>query len=421
MATESAAGKEVDPGGTRVEDAPEGRIWNRTFITVFVANALVSIGLQMSNVLIGKYTDSLGATATLVGVVSSAFAWSAIVFKLFSGPTLDAFNRKYVVMAAISVIGFAFVGYGFAANVGQLISFRLLQGAGQAFTTTCFIAMAADSLPRKKMGTGLGFFALAAGISQMVGPVISLKVQEAFDYNIVFFLAAIVIAVALLAATQIKLEYRPAKKFSLSPKSIIAPEALVSASLLILLISCYCLVNPFLAIFAEGRGIGSDISYFFTIYAGVLFVSRPLSGKLADKFGYMVLVPMFGLFVAAFFLISLASALWMFLAASILFGFGYGGAQPVLQSMAMRMVPKSRRGAASSTNFIGSDIGNIVGPIVGGSIAHTFGYTAMWQLMPIALVAAAVLVIALRKVITRNIETAAQIDAAEPQVAVATA
>ena len=393
---------------TTAGDAPSGstapgRIWTRAFIAICVTNALVSVGLQMCNVLIGKYTDSLGATAALVGTVSSAFAWSAIVFKLLSAPTLDAFNRKRVVMFAILAIGIAFAGYGVSGSVPELLAFRLLQGAGQAFTTTCFIAMAADAPPREKMGTGLGFFALGAGVSQMIGPVISLKVSEAHGYSASFFIAAGVIVLALLSASRIRLEYRTTKRFSFALNNVFAREVLISAGLMFLLFSCYSLVNPFLAIHAGERGVGSDISYFFTVYAAILFLSRPLSGRLADRFGYIVLAPMLVVFIGAFFLISVAGSLWMFLLAAVLFGFGYGGCQPVLQSMAMRLARKDRRGAASSTNFIGSDLGNIVGPVVGGGLAQSFGYTAMWQGMTVALVAAVVVVVALRGTISRRI------------------
>ncbi|MFJ3384032.1 MULTISPECIES: MFS transporter [unclassified Curtobacterium] len=407
--TGNAHGQLPVPAATAEEEGsvpPEpSKIWNRAFIAIFATNVLVSIGLQMSNVLIGKYTDSLGATAAVVGIVSSAFAWSAIVFKLASAPALDAFNRKFIVLGAIIAIGVAFLGFGISGNVPELITFRLLQGAGQAFSTTAFIAMAADALPRERIGTGLGFFTLGAGVAQMVGPVISLKVAAAGSYDTAFFIAAGFVGLGVVMCTQIKLTYKRPKGFTLSPKNFFAKEVLLAAIITFFVFACYSLVNPFLAIFAGQQGVGSNISFFFTIYAGVLFVSRPLAGRLADRFGYLVLVPMMVLFIGSFFLISVSHSLLAFLVAAVLFGFGYGGCQPVLQSMAMKMVPRERRGAGSTTNFLGSDLGNIVGPIVGGSIATTFGYTAMWQGMTVALVISGVLVVVLRRAIVRQIDS----------------
>jgi MFS family permease len=396
MAQESITSGQDGPAVAETDNDGPAKIWNKVFISIFITNVFVSVGLQMVNVLIGKYTDSLGATASVVGIVSSAFAWSAILFKLASAPALDRFNRKYVIMGAMVAIGLAFVGFGISGAVPELVVFRLLQGAGQAFTTTAFIAMAADALPRKKIGTGLGFFTLAAGVAQGIGPVISLKVQAAAGYSVVFFIAAAFVGLGLIAATQIKLKYKLPEKFRLTPSKFFAKEVALLAILTLFVFACYSLVNPFLAIYAGQRGVGSNISFFFTIYAGILFISRPLSGRLYDRFGSLILVPMLVLFIAAFFLIAASTSLWMFLAAAVLFGFGYGGCQPVLQSIAMKMVPPERRGSASTTNFLGSDLGNIVGPIVGGGIAQSLGYSAMWQSMTVALVIALVLVIVLR-------------------------
>ncbi|MCI1983388.1 MAG: MFS transporter [Bifidobacteriaceae bacterium] len=384
------------------------KIWNRMFVSIVLANVFVSIALQISNQLVGKYTGSLGATAQMMGIVSSAFAWSAIVLKLISAPALDTFNRKHILIGAIAAIALAMFGFGISGNVSELFAFRLIQGAGQAFSTTCFVALAADALPREKMGTGLGFFSLGAGVAQMVGPVIALKVAEAYNYGVSFFIAGIVAIIAIFLTSQIKLKFTRTKKFSFNPKNIFAKEVLISALLMVLLFTCYSIVNPFLATYAD-KSVGSNISFFFTVYAAVLFLSRPLSGKLADKFGYIVLVPMLVLFIGSFFLISVSNQMWMFLLAAVLFGFGYGGCQPVLQSLAMKLVPKSRRGSASATNFLGSDAGNIIGPIVGGGIADALGYSAMWQIMTVVLVVAIIIVIVANGYIKRKVAVYADV------------
>lgn len=404
----SSAGRPTSGGDASApKTGPVGqRIWNPAFTGIFIANSLMSIGLQMGNILIGKYTNSLGATATLVGVVSSAFAWAAIVFKLISGPALDALNRKHVIIGALAVTATAFVGCGLSSTVPALLFFRLMEGAGLAFTTTAFIAMAADALPREKTSTGLGFYALAAGIAQMIGPVVSLNVSERYGYRPAFFIAAAFVGLSIVAVSRIKLEYRQVTRFKIRLDKIIAPEVLISAVIMVLLFSCYSLIDPFLPIHAQARGIGADISFFFTVYAVMLMVTRPAAGWLADRFGYLVLVPMFGLFFASFWVISVATELWMFLLAGAIFACGYGGCQPVMQSLAMRLVPSARRGAASSTNFVGSDLGKIIGPIIGGSIADTLGFTSMWQIMSVTILVAAVIVIVFRRKIVRDISRA---------------
>lgn len=98
----------------------------------------------------------------------------------------------------------------------------------------------------------------------------------------------------------------------------------------------------------------------------------------------------------------------MFLLAAVIFAFGYGGCQPVINSMAMKLVPQSRRGAGSATNFLGSDLGNIVGPLVGGAIAQHISYQTMWQFMIIPMIIGIVIVLACNKSINQRVALAAE-------------
>lgn len=125
----------------------ETRIWNKSFISVFIANALLALGQYMMNVLISLYADSLGATETLVGFAVSAFAYTSLGFKIVSAPAIDAFSRKKVLTASILVVAASYFLYAISDDMPLLIGARLLQGAGMAFTFTCCLAMAADALP----------------------------------------------------------------------------------------------------------------------------------------------------------------------------------------------------------------------------------------------------------------------------------
>jgi MFS family permease len=63
----------------------------------------------------------------------------------------------------------------------------------------------------------------------------------------------------------------------------------------------------------------------------------------------------------------------------------------------MKSVPKERRGAASSTNYIGNDLGNLTGPVLAGTIIDHVGYAPMWRLMTIPLFIAIAVVLICRK------------------------
>ena len=79
------------------QDQPK-KIFNRCFVSIFLANSLMYLSQWMVNSLVAKYADYLGATASMVGIVSSVFALTALLFKIVSGPALDVYNRRIILI-----------------------------------------------------------------------------------------------------------------------------------------------------------------------------------------------------------------------------------------------------------------------------------------------------------------------------------
>jgi MFS family permease len=387
-----------------MDNAPDERtpqkntvIWNPVYRCVFTANALLFLGIQMVNTLIAKYADYLGAAPVTVGIVSSLFAFTALVFKIFSGPAIDSFNRKYILMVAIFVIALSFFGFGFSRSVGMLFVFRLFQGCGQAFTATCCLALAADSLPPDKFSAGIGTFTLAQAACQAIGPAAALSLAEMAGYKLTFIIAGCLTLGAVAAASRISIIHQKNKVFKISPKTIAAKEAIIPAILLFFLQMTFSTINAFLVIFAGNRGV-MNIGLFYTLYAAAMLISPRTIGSIADRFGFVKAVtPALIFFALSFFIISVSNSLLMFLMAAIVAAFGYGAAQPAVQTICMKSVPETRRGAASSTSYIGQDLGNLAGPIIAGTIVEQMGYPIMWRTMIIPVAAVMFLSIVFRR------------------------
>ena len=125
-------------------------------------------------------------------------------------------------------------------------------------------------------------------------------------------------------------------------------------------------------------------------------------GKLTDRYGLVkIVVPSLICFAASFLIISYSRSLPMFLLAAFVAAFGYGASQPAIQALSLKCVPKERRGAGSSTNFIGTDLGSLLGPILAGAVADLLGYEVMWRVMILPVVFALVIVLFSRKRISR--------------------
>ena len=300
------------------------RVWNKTFTSIFLTNIAMYLGQWIVNTLVSKYADYMGASAAVVGIVSSLFALTALVLKIISGPAIDTFNRKYLLMGALAILGISFAGMGLSTSVSGLMLFRLIQGCGQAFTATCCLALAADALPREKFGSGIGIFTLAQAACQAIGPTVGLTLAEKLGYRLTFLIAASIEILAIILALFISIKHTKTKKFSISWNSIFAVEALQPAIIIFLLGMTFSVITSFLVIYAGKENV-ENIGYFFTIYAGMLLITRPLIGKLSDKFGFVkVILPAMAAFALSFIVISFSRNIWTFLLAAFVSAFGFG-------------------------------------------------------------------------------------------------
>ena len=132
---------------------------------------------------------------------------------------------------------------------------------------------------------------------------------------------------------------------------------------------------------AAEQGLPSG-GLFFTIMAVVILLTRLFAGKVTDKhsevfFAYTCNLAM----LAAFLLMGLVPGTVTYLLAAVLSGFGFGGLEPALQSMAVAIAPSERRGSANSTFLCAYDIGIGVGGGIAGSLISGLGYGMMFLLM----------------------------------------
>lgn len=393
-------------------------IWNPVFISVFIANFCQQMGQQMMNTLVPKYANSLGVAASTVGLVTSVFAITALAVRPISSPALDSFSKRKLLMAAQLCVFAAFVGYSLSNSIETIIAARIIHGIGAGVTAPLCLALASNSLPDSKLGSGIGIFSLGQAVAQAVGPNIGLTLSRNIGYNKSFLVGAAVLGLACMLSFFIKEPPMERPKYKISLDRIIAKGAVKPAVLMFFLGMAFSCIGSFIAIYGGERGV-DNIGLYFTAYAGTMLITRPICGKLNDKYGFdKVLIPGIICFAGAFFLISIATSLAGFIIAGVVGACGYGVCQPTVQSLCMRCVPKEQRGAAGSTNYIGMDCGALLGPILSGTVVDKLiaasgstvsAYSNMFRIMTIPMFIALVYLLLVRGKIKKDIE---ELDAA---------
>jgi MFS family permease len=383
------------------------KIWNPKFTQVAIITSVFNMGHFMMNTLVPKYADSLGATAALVGIVSSMFAVSSFGIRPFSGSAMDYYRKNRLLSFALAIVVLAFIGYAFSRSVAIVIISRLFHGVGIGIAAPLSMAMASSALPESRLASGLGVFSLNQAISTAIGPTVALALVDAVGYSATFLIVAAFVFVGFILTLRLKSNAPPKKsKFRIQLKRIVVTEVITPTVITMHITIAFSSINFFIVIYGGLRGI-ADIGLYFTAYAVALLASRPFSGKVADKYGAdKAIIPGLVLFGVSFVLISSADTLFMFLIAGVVSAFGYGVCIPLLMTLSMQLVPHNKRGAASNTNYIGTDTGYIVGPTLAGFLVtkvkentgnEIAGYEIMYLFMIIPVAAALIILLFKRK------------------------
>ena len=350
-------------------------LWSRDYIRLIVMGALTSTGFYMVNPCIAKYAVSTGATVAVAGVITGLFSITALVARPVSGLMADRLNRRLLLTAATAVLALSALSYSFAGTVPLLVAVRIVHGIAFAVSGTVNVALIATLVPRSRLSEGVGYYGLANIFATAIGPSLGLGIGEAMGFQISFIISSIVIVCGLILSLFIHVK-SPAQ---LPGRRGIHLEDLISLRVLPLAIlggifsMSNGIITSYLALLGDVRGI-AGISVYFTLNALVLLFIRPFAGKLADRKGAKAIVyPAMLLDGLALCLIGTAGSLGMILAASVCKAVGQGSGQLTLQSEALKSLPPEKSGVASSTFYIGGDVGQGLGPMLAGQAVDSLG------------------------------------------------
>ncbi|WP_425589540.1 MFS transporter [Fictibacillus terranigra] len=377
------------------------KLWSKEFIIITVCNLLLFLNLQMILPSFPVYTkDAFGASDFAVSLVTSLFALSAIATRFFAAGILQKGRASVILYCGIAIAALSTAGYYWCGSILLLLVMRVLFGIGFGLSSTTLPTMAADVIPPKRMGEGIGYFGLSTSLAMSIGPIIGLSLLGNYGFGtltavgtavllIIFPLALANRSAAVLPAPPLA---KPSEKSSHNTGEAFKKIALPGFLNLLLSITYGGLLS-FLALYGKEAHL-SHISYFFLFNALAIFIVRPFSGKIFDSKGPFILLTS-GAFsvMCGLFTLSIASSTSFVILSAMLYGFGYGMIQPSVQAWMIKEVDVEQRGIANSMFFNTLDLGVAAGSMLLGLVAMHFNYSGMYRLS--ALVMAVFLVLCL--------------------------
>lgn len=199
-----AAGTAPQPPTAASGPVTRPPLWTRDFLLLLGITVTFYTGFQILLASMPLYVVHLGGTEASAGLVTGLFTLAAMLARPLTGWALDAYGRRAVLLFGTIFCLALIVAQDWAATLGALIVLRMVNGFGFGFATTAGGALAADLVPRSRLGEGMGLYALTMGIPLGIAPPVGIWLAGRGQFSALFWLATLVTGVSLVLALIIR-------------------------------------------------------------------------------------------------------------------------------------------------------------------------------------------------------------------------
>lgn len=360
------------------------KLWTSNFALVILTQFLVFLNHIMILSTFPFYIESLGGSEAISGLAATLFSLIAVICRPFVGWMLDNGKRRVVLFAGLCGMALMPVGYLCISVVFLAFVCRMVHGASLALSNTSTSTIATDIIPRERFAEGMGLFGTAIALATSCAPACGLFLKDELGFTGLFLVATGVAVVALILVMFLKVPKVEVEHKPLSFKGLLDKDAMPASVIMLVFLFTFGALENFMAKFASENELPSG-GVFFAIVAVMLFVIRATIGKVADRRGEGIFVYTCNaaMFIALLLLAFVPSTV-TFVLAAMLVGYGFGGLEPALQSMAVHIAPLDRRGAANSTFLCAYDIGMGLGGGIAGVLISSLGYSQMFAILTLS-------------------------------------
>jgi MFS family permease len=372
-------------------------LWTRNFIGISISNFFLFMTFYFLLVTIPIFVvDHLNGEKSQAGLMVTVFLISAIIIRPFSGRWIEKFGSKIILLCSLVLFFGAALLYFLADSVGILLMVRFLHGIGFGMATTAAGSIAAVTVPDSRRGEGMGYFILSTNFAMVIGPFLGLTALQNWGVTVMLQIAGAAAFIGLLSGLLISIKEDKKTEGKLPPLKLkdaifevkAIPIAITGAFFAIV----YSSILSFVSVYAGELGLSHVASYFFVVYAVVLLLSRPFTGKWYDLHGpNFIVYPAILLFAGGMIVLGTADSAILFLTAAAFAGLGWGTLFPTFQTIAIQAAPPKRAAMATATFLSIFDIGIGLGSFLVGlaaakiSLGGLYTYSTVYVLAGILL------------------------------------
>jgi MFS family permease len=330
--------------------------------------------------------EDLQGPKSQAGLIVTVFFIAAIIVRPFAGQWIFSFGIKKVFRGALIIYLVSSLLYFFATSLSSLLFLRILHGIGFGMITTTAGTIVANIVPEKRKGEGMGYYGLMINISMAIGPFLGLTAMYNWGIGTMFTISLASVILGTFTGLFISLpkEDKKDKKNNTKKKGIDLDHLFERSALRISFVGLffaliYSSIISFVSVYADDIQLSDIASYFFIVYAIVLILTRPFTGRIFDRYGAnIIMYPAILFFAIGMLTLSQATNAFLFLLSAACIGLGWGTIFPSSQTIAVQLAHSSRRGVATATFLSTLDIGIGIGSLIVGFIGADIGYSALY-------------------------------------------
>lgn len=354
-------------------------LWTAQFTAIVIAFVATQFSQSMVQSTFSMHINELGATATLVGTITSIFALVGMFMRIIFGPLMKTYSRKILaIVSAVIQIG-AYLGYAFTPTVMGTAVVRIIQGVGHCMSAGVFLALASESIPKSRMTEGIGVFTAVPMIFTAWANPLMLLIVDRVGWTTAYITATALMVVAMIITFFIK--YEDPNKGMEKPKLEIKLVNIVGKGTLVPILLLFVgkaatTGYAYYQIYAKAVNpdLAASIGLTTTVIMWLTVISRPFISKMADKIGTapMLIVCMIGAMIC-FVTYSYSTTLMGFMIGAVFFGLFAQHPEVLLKALFVKYLPDNMRGVASNAAMFAVDASSFVAPIVSGYLVDMLG------------------------------------------------
>src|SRR6202521_1794844 len=172
-------------------------------MAVTLATFMEVLDTSIANVSLPHIAGSLSAgTDESTWVLTSYLVSNAIVLPL-SGWISSIIGRKRFYMLCVAIFTVSSFLCGLAPNLGMLIFFRVLQGAGGGGLQPSEQSILADTFPPAKRGMAFAVYGMAVVVAPALGPTLGGWITDSYSWRWIFYINVPVGIISLILTSRL--------------------------------------------------------------------------------------------------------------------------------------------------------------------------------------------------------------------------